>query len=85
MALGLWITVVALADGLRAAPSCTDGATEAGRRAGRKSSAWSVTVGTYSGVGSFGETKAIKRPPRHVADWATTSQRARRIKSPYLT
>ena len=32
MALGLWITVVDLVDGLRAAPSRADGATEADRR-----------------------------------------------------
>ncbi len=38
----------------------------------RKSSARSVTAENYSGVGSFGETKAINGQPRHEADWATT-------------
>jgi len=37
----------------------------------RKSSARSVTAENYSGVGSFGETKAINRQPRYEADWAT--------------
>jgi len=31
-----------------------------------------MTAENYSDVGSFGETKAINRPPTREADWATT-------------
>jgi hypothetical protein len=37
-----------------------------------KSSARSVTVETYSGVGSLGETEAINGPPKREADRAQT-------------
>jgi len=48
------------------------GATDWSHEARRKSSARGVTAETYSGVGSFGETKAINRPPTREADWVTT-------------
>jgi hypothetical protein len=41
------------------ASSCDGGAAERAHQAKRKSSARSVTAENYSGVGSFGETKAI--------------------------
>jgi hypothetical protein len=54
------------------ASSCAEGAAARTRQAERKSSARSVTAENYSGVGSFGDAKAINGPPRRGADWATT-------------
>ena len=55
-----------------AAESCAEGDPERTHEARRKSSARSVAAENYSGVGSFGNTKAINGPPRRKADWATT-------------
>ena len=57
-------------------------AAEASHKAGRKSSAWGVTAGNYSGAGSFGETRAINGPSRREADWATTLRTAGGVDSP---
>jgi hypothetical protein len=60
-----------------AAASCAEGDAKRTHEARRKSCARSVIAENYSGVGSFGDTKAINGPPRRKADWATTLNSAR--------
>ena len=55
-----------------AAASCAESDAERTDEPRRESSARGVTAENYSGVGSFGDTKAINGPPRRKADWATT-------------